>query len=99
MSGLDLREPKELEKRNKVFVDVYEHDSDLEQLNNLDHGLKARVVIRGWDKLVSTPTGKELYQLKSDPDDQHNLSDKNQNLVQQLSVMLDSWLETTPPLR
>ena len=81
MSGLDLRDAEALEKRDRVFVDVYEHDSDLEQLDDLKSGLKAHVVIDGYNKLVATPQGKELYQLKADPDDRHNISEDHPELM------------------
>ena len=76
MSGLDLRDPAALEKRNRVFVDVYEHNGDLDRRDDLDDGLMARVVVTGWNKLIdqkgsqryNMPPGKQLYDLKNDPD-------------------------------
>ncbi|WP_442512246.1 sulfatase-like hydrolase/transferase [Novipirellula sp. SH528] len=92
MSGLDLREPERLKDRNRVFVDVYEHDSDLDQLDDLQSGVKARVVIDGWDKLIARPDGNELYDLKSDPDDRHDLSSKDKAKVTKLSRLIDQWI-------
>lgn len=97
MHGLDLREPEQLKERNRVFADVYEHDSDLDQLDDLDSGLKARVVIDGWDKLTARPGKKELYDLKIDPDDRHDLSMKHKTKIAKLSDLIDTWLETTQP--
>jgi uncharacterized sulfatase len=91
MQGLDLREPDELKRRNRIFVDVYEHDSDLDQLADLDHGLKSRVVIQGWDKLIARPEGNELYDLKSDPDDRNDISSANPEKVRVLRDMIDQW--------
>lgn len=92
MQGLDLRAPESLRDRNRVFVDVYEHDSDLDQLADLDSGLMARVVIDGWDKLIARPDGNELYDLKTDPDDRTNVAADHPVKVQELSAMIDEWL-------
>jgi uncharacterized sulfatase len=93
MEGLDLRDPKQLKERQRVFVDAYAHDSDLDLLGNLDSGLKARVVIDGWDKLIARQDRKELYNLKSDPDDRENLAATNPKKVAKLSEMIDGRLE------
>lgn len=92
MTGLDLREPEQLKQRDRVFVDVYEHDSDLDQLEDLDSGLLARVVIDGWDKLTAKPKKNELFDLRSDLDDRQDLSDKKTEKVAELSKVLDDWL-------
>ena len=96
MSGLDLRDPEALRQRNRIFVDVYDHDSDLEQLDDIDNGLQARVVIDGWDKLIVRPSGKELYDLQEDPDDRNNLAAQDADKVERLSNIIDEWLESTP---
>ena len=95
MHGLDLRAPEQLKKRDRVFVDVYEHDCDLDQLDDLDSGLNARVVIAGWNKLIARPTGKELYDLKTDPDDRNDLSAQHPAKIIELSTLIDQWLEMT----
>lgn len=92
MTGLDLREPEQLAKRNRVFVDVYEHDSDLDKLDDLDSGLMARVVIDGWDKLTATPKKKELFDLNTDPDDRKDLASQNEAKVAELSKLIDQWI-------
>jgi len=96
MSGLDLREPKTLAKRGRIFVDVYEHDTRVEAVQDLDSDLVARVVVDGWDKLIARPDGNELYDLKNDPDDRRDLSAQNPEKVQRLSKLLDEWLNATP---
>ena len=96
MSGLDLRDPAALKARDRVFVDVYSHNSDIDQLDDLDDGLKARVVIDGWDKLIARPNKKELYDLKNDPDDRTDLAAGNAGKVGQLSDIIDAWLKATP---
>jgi arylsulfatase A-like enzyme len=97
MTGLDLRNPMELRKRNRIFVDVYEHDSNLDRLVDLEDGLAARVVIDGWDKLIARPGSKELYNLRNDPDDRIDLASKNPARVEKLSGMMDMWMKTTQP--
>ncbi|EMI20216.1 sulfatase atsG [Rhodopirellula maiorica SM1] len=92
MTGLDLRDPKALQDRDRVFVDVYEHDSDLDRLEDLDDGLVARVVIDGWDKLIARPSGSELYDLKNDPDDRNDLSAKNPDKLQKLTRLITNWM-------
>jgi uncharacterized sulfatase len=97
MSGLDLRDVESLKRRDRVFVDIYEHDSDLDKLEDLDNGLKARVVVEGWDKLIVRPTGCELYDLKTDPDDRNDLASKYPEKVKNLSGLMDEWMRKTPP--
>jgi uncharacterized sulfatase len=98
MSGLDLRDPQALAKRGRIFVDVYKHDSDIDQLDNLDDGLEARVVIDGWDKLTARPGKNELYDLKNDPDDRNDLAAKNPEKVKHLTKLIDEWMQATPPI-
>jgi len=98
MQGLDLRDPDQLKKRNRVFVDVYDHDSDLSQLDDLKHGLKAWVVVDGWDKLTMWRTRKELFNLKNDADDRVNLASNNPAKVNKLSNLIDQWVKETPML-
>jgi uncharacterized sulfatase len=97
MTGLDLRDPASLAKRDQIFVDVYEHDSDLDQLDDLDNGMTARVVIDGWDKLIARPGTNELYDLRRDPDDRHDRSAEEPEKAARLSGLIDTWMKTTPP--
>ena len=97
MQGLDLRDTEQLQKRNRVFVEAYQHDSDLDQLSDIDHGLKARVVIEGWDKLTARPDRNELFDLKSDPDDRINLSEKEPEKTKAMRATLDAWVKQTAP--
>ncbi len=96
MSGLDLRDTKALAKRGRIFVDVYEHDTDVDAVGDLDSDLTARVVVDGWDKLIARPDGKELYDLKNDPDDRKDISAQHPKKVEKLSSLIDTWLEATP---
>ncbi len=93
MKGLDLRAPDQLAKRNRIFVDVYEHDSDLDQLDDLESGLRSRVVIDGWMKLIANKDGTdELYDLQRDNDDRNDLSAQNKDKVEQLSKIIEKWV-------
>ncbi len=47
--------------RIRVFVDVYEHNGDLDRFDDPDNGLMARAVISGWDKSIANRRGKQLY--------------------------------------
>ena len=98
MSGLDLRNTKLLKERDRIFVDVYAHDSNLDKLQNLKDGLKAWVVIDGWDKLIMSPNKNEYYDLKNDPDDRRNLASSNRSKVSKLQAMIDTWIQETPQL-
>ena len=93
MKGLDLRKPEKLKERNRIFVDVYEHDSDLDQLDDLESGLKSRVVIDGWDKLIANKdAANQLYDLKKDDDDRNDLSSANQDKASALANIIDAWV-------
>ena len=92
MNGLDLRDQTALRERDRVFVDVYEHDSDLDNLDDLQSGFKARVVINGWDKLIATPTERQLFDLKTDPDDRNDLAAQNPERLAELSKLIDQWV-------
>ncbi len=96
MPGLDLRDTKALNSRGSVYVDVYEHDMNLDALADLNSHLTARVVIHGWDKLIARPNAKELYDLKHDPDDRRDLASQHPDKVEKLSASIDKWLNATP---
>jgi len=96
MSGLDLRDPETLAQRGRIFVDVYWDNIRVDALGDLDSDLIARVVVDGWDKLIARPTGKELYNLKNDPDDRTDLAAQLPEKVQELSSMMKDWLDATP---
>jgi uncharacterized sulfatase len=95
MTGLDLRDPASLKRRDRVFIEVYDHDSDLDRLDDLDSGLTARVVISGADKLIAWPGRSELFDLKVDPDDRHDLSAMHPEKVDSLSAQLEEWFRRT----
>lgn len=92
MTGLNLLKPEALKKRDRIFVDVYDHDSNLDELGDLHSGLAARVVIDGWDKLIARPRGNELFDLKTDPDDRKDLSSQMPEEVERLSGLIDQWI-------
>lgn len=76
----------------------HEHDSNLEKHDDIADGLKVWVVIDGWDKLTAKPEGKELYNLKTDPDDRHNLAATYPEKVAKLSMLIEQWVKETPQL-
>ena len=96
MSGLDLRNPEVLAERDRIFVDVYWDNIQIDALGDLDSDLIARVVVDGWDKLIERPDGLELYDLKNDPDDRTDLAKQNPEKVEKLSAVMNDWLEATP---
>jgi arylsulfatase A-like enzyme len=96
MSGRDLRDPETLAQRDRIFVDVYWDNIGVDALGDLDSDLIARVVVDGWDKLIIRPTGKELYDLKNDPDDRTDLAVQHPDKVKKLSALMDNWLDATP---
>jgi hypothetical protein len=64
-------------------------------LDDLDSGLTARVVISGADKLIAWPERSELFDLKVDPDDRHDLSAMHPEKVESLSAQLEEWFRRT----
>ncbi len=96
MSGLDLRNPEALAERDRIFVDVYWDNIQMDALADLDSDLIARVLVDGWDKLIERPDGLELYDLKNDPDDRTDLAKQNPEKVEKLSALMSDWLEETP---
>jgi uncharacterized sulfatase len=96
MSGLDLRKPRALAERDRIFVDVYWDNIRVDAIKDLDSDLIARVVVDGWDKLIVRPDGNELYDLKNDPDDRSDISRQDPDKVQKMSRLIDDWVKKTP---
>ncbi|MGB0259437.1 MAG: hypothetical protein ACPGES_12360 [Coraliomargarita sp.] len=92
MTGLDLRDPETLAKRDRIYVDVYNGRSNIDQLADLDAGLVARVVIDGWNKLIARPKKSQLFDLKKDPDDRTDIAASNPEKVKELSALVEAWL-------
>lgn len=95
MQGLDLRSVQQLQNRDRVFVEAYLHDSDLERLADIDHGLKARVIIKGWNKLTQWPDRRQLFDLRKDLDDRNDIYGQNQDLASTMAAELSDWLKET----
>lgn len=93
MRGLDLRDTRALQERNRVFVESYLHDSDLDRLSDPNDGLKSRVLIDGWDKLIARPDRLELYDLKTDSDDRLDLAADEPNKAAEMERTLERWLK------
>ena len=98
MTGLDLRDPKALAQRDRIFIDVYKHDMHVDKVSDPDSDLVARVVVDGWDKLIARPDKNELYDLKNDPGDRKDIAAQNPEKVQQLAKMIEAWMQATPPV-
>ena len=71
---------------------IRDSDSDLDQLDDLQSGLKARVIIDGWDKLIASPESKQLFDLRSDLDDKRDLSSEREEKVVELSQLIEDWV-------
>ncbi|MEM9159263.1 MAG: sulfatase-like hydrolase/transferase [Verrucomicrobiota bacterium] len=96
MAGLDLMDTSALAKRDQVIVEDYAHDIDLSQLEDLSSDLQSRVVIQGWDKIIAWTDRTELYNLKTDPDDQIDLASQRKRKTARLEKALDNWLKSSP---
>lgn len=101
LPGLDLTDRAAMMARKSIFVEAYAHD--IANLKDPANSLNARVVINGWSKLLipgagsptmaraASPKVPELFDLKSDPAETNNLSEKNPQEVQRLLKLLDAW--------
>ncbi|MDD7985066.1 sulfatase-like hydrolase/transferase [Lentisphaera marina] len=96
MSGLDLRKPDLLAKRDSIFVDIYDRDINIDAAHKLHSDILARVVVNGWYKLIARPGSYELYDLKNDPDDRKDISAQHPEKVKELTNLMDQWLQDTP---
>lgn len=81
------------QERDRIFVELYEHDIELEELDDINHRVKARVVFDGCDKLNQLPDNVELYDLKTDENDGTELSSKNNDKSLQLKFLIAEHLK------
>lgn len=104
LPGLDVLNASSLEKRKAVMGAIFEHD--IVDMENAAASLQYRWIIDGHDKLIlpakrmleRTPAnanapGIELYDLRSDPQENRNLAndpDKKDRLSR-LGLQLDQW--------
>jgi arylsulfatase A-like enzyme len=79
-------------ERDAVFGEIFEHD--MPDFDNPATGLLFRWVIAGDWKLIAPVTAdvsSELYNLKDDPHEAHNLTAEHPEIVGQLRARLDEW--------
>lgn len=94
LRGINLLDRKAMQARDTVFVEAYRHD--MTELAKPQRSLIANVVIDGWWKLVipglvkpdrrfsTAPTKPELFDLKTDPMEEHDVSADHPDVVERL---------------
>jgi arylsulfatase A-like enzyme len=97
LPGLNLLDRPVMTARKSVFVEAYTHD--IADLDKPSKSLVAQVVIDGWFKLIipgtagpdkgfaSAPRKMELFDLKSDPLEKHDLSADRADDVKRLQAI------------
>jgi uncharacterized sulfatase len=95
LPGINLLDPAAVEARKAVFGEIFEHD--VQHLDRPADSLMYRWVIDGDWKLIipnpiRVPDGTvELYQLRSDPGEQHNLAGDQAEVVLRMTKELNQW--------
>lgn len=102
LPGLNLLDRPAMTARKSVFVEAYTHD--VADLGHPLNSLVAQVVISGWSKLivpgtarpykynVSSPTAIELFDLKTDSLEEHDLAAGRADEVKRLqAIQKDRW--------
>jgi arylsulfatase A-like enzyme len=95
MSGINLLDRQARQDRTTVFGECFEHNAvDIQRPAT---SLRHRWLVAGPMKIivpqtVNVPDGKvELYNLASDPDENHNLANDEPQTVAKLRAQLDRW--------
>lgn len=100
LPGLDLLNRPAMTARKSVFVEAYTHD--IAHLGKPEKSLVTRVIINGWSKLLlpgtvrpdkaytSAPAGIELFDLKTDPLEKHDLAAARPAEVKRLTALQDA---------
>jgi arylsulfatase A-like enzyme len=97
MQGLDLLDEDALANRDAVLGASYSHDA--RDVNDPAKNLWSRWVIEGWWKLILPAPGQprgekpELYDLKTDPDENSNLAQEHPEKVRELRALIDNWYD------
>jgi len=100
LPGLNLIDRDALQKRETVFVESYTHD--IADLEAPEKSLTSQVVIDGWWKLIipgpvkpvrrfaTVPKEISLFDLKTDPTEQHNVADQHPEVVKRLKKLQEA---------
>lgn len=96
-SFVDVLMGKSLEKRTKPLFWKFASPWPARQ-NKPDHWVSWAIVYQNW-KLVSNKslTHFELFDISKDANEANNLSQKNPEIVLELSQMIKEWKSTLPP--
>ncbi len=105
LPGLDLLDRTTMTARTTIFVEAYTHD--IAELGKPEKSLVTQVVINGWSKLLlpgpnrpdkaytSAPNMIELFDLKTDPLEKHNLAAEKPEEVSRLKTLQNAaWNHT-----
>ena len=94
LPGIDLTDSEAVARRRRVFGGHYAHN--VADVDDPTRSLRHRWVIDGWWKLIAPakpdPGGPpQLYDLRHDPWEQHDLASQEPDRVEQLARQLESW--------
>lgn len=97
LPGLDLADEAALKARPAIFGEIFTHNS--QDLNNPAASLRYRWVRQGSMKLIvparlesdATDVSTQLFDLNSDPTEEHDLASQKPEVVLKLATALDQW--------
>ena len=107
LPGINVLDAAALEKRGAIFGEIFDHD--IADMEDAAASLEYRWVIDGFDKLIvpaarkvgasdrqragQVPSALELYDLRADPNEMHNLAEGSdqQDKIKRLRSQLDQW--------
>jgi arylsulfatase A-like enzyme len=90
LPGINLADAKAVARRTRIFGEQYAHN--IADVDEPTRSLETRWMIEGWGKLILHTAGKpELYDLRTDPGEIHNLADQSAGQVRKLAGTLDAW--------
>ena len=95
LPGINLCDEAAVAKRKAIFGEILEHD--IQDMDDPVASLRFRWVIDGTWKLIVPHPGREpnapveLYDLASDPAEEHNLANQQPERVSDLRKEIDAW--------